>query len=127
VVLDADTDPDQAILETTAAPWVEANRRIVEDPRGSLDLVRHGFRVRFRYPVMVREPGSETGLARPRVTCSGGWADFVEVPDVEQLAAAEHVITAVFPPARFEPQMRGLVQLHGCRVSRVGACASRTG
>ncbi len=106
VVLDAGTDPEQTIGDVTSAvlPRTDANRRVVEDPSGRLDLAPHGFGERFRFPVMVREPGAVRVPGRVGEDVSA-----VPVSDADQLAVAEHVMTAVFTPATLEPEMRGLV------------------
>ncbi len=106
IVLDAGTDPEQTIRDVVAVilPRIEASRRLVEDPSGSLDLGPHGFSERFRFPVMVREPG-----AAPERGRVGEDVSAIPVSDADQLAVAEHVMTAVFTPATLEPEMRGLV------------------
>lgn len=105
VVLDSGTDPERTIQDVVTAvlPRAEANRRLIEDPSGGLDLAPYGFTERFRFPVMVREPGPVPELGRVEREVSA-----IAVPDAEQLAVAEHVMAAVFTPALLEPEMRGL-------------------
>jgi GNAT superfamily N-acetyltransferase len=109
IVLDAATEPDLTVREVAGAmlPRTEAGRRVVEDTSGSLDLASHGFRERFRLPVMVRDPqpfSENGGRRRDALTVAEA------VSDPEHLATAERIMFAVFPPARVEPTMRGLIQ-----------------
>jgi GNAT superfamily N-acetyltransferase len=109
VVLDAAAQPERTVREVADAVLsrADAGRRVIEDAGGVLDFAPHGFQARFRLPVMTRDPGAVAGAGR-----AGGDASIsaVAVTDLECLAAAERIMLAVFPPARLEPVMRGLVQ-----------------
>jgi GNAT superfamily N-acetyltransferase len=109
IVLDASSKPVQTVEDVASAllPQTDAGRRVVEDAGGVLDFAPHGFQERFRLPVMVRDAGPLPRGLRP------GRDPFTlatAVTDPERLAAAERIMFAVFPPARVEPTMRGLIQ-----------------
>jgi GNAT superfamily N-acetyltransferase len=109
IVLDAASQPEWTVREVADAvlPRIDAGRRVVEDAGGILDFAPHGFQERFRLPVMAREPGTGAGVARPG---RDAFTAAAAVTEPERLAAAERIMLAVFPPARVEPVMRGLIQ-----------------
>jgi GNAT superfamily N-acetyltransferase len=100
-------DPDAAsVLDEVAGVMharTDAHRRIVEDPSGELDLSGYGFTPRFRMPVMAREPGTA-----PAVPASD--VEVFVVEDPPDLAVAERVIVAVFPPGGEGAQAPGRSQ-----------------
>jgi GNAT superfamily N-acetyltransferase len=110
IVLDAGTEPERTVAEVTGTllPYTEADRRVVEDPSGTLDFAPHGFQERFRFPVMVREPSSPAVPVRSERRAFTVAA--AAVTDPERLAVAESIMIAVFPPARVVPAMRGRIQ-----------------
>ena len=110
IVLDAGTEPERTVAEVTGAllPYTGADRRVVEDPSGTLDFAPHGFQERFRFPVMVREPSSSAVPVRSERRLYTVAA--AAVTDPERLAVAESIMIAVFPPARLVPAMRGRIQ-----------------
>jgi GNAT superfamily N-acetyltransferase len=107
IVLDAVSEPERTVGEVVDAVLSRTNarRKVVEDAGGILDFAPRGFEERFRFSVMAREPGSGAGrVVRDAFTAGAA------VADLERLAAAERIMFAVFPPARLEPTMRGLIQ-----------------
>ncbi len=101
-------DPDAAsMLDEIAAVLharADVQRRLVEDSSGELDLSGYGFTPRFRMPVMAREPGTGPMSAPPSEV------EVVTVEDPPELAVAERVIVAVFPPGGVGAQAPGRSQ-----------------
>jgi GNAT superfamily N-acetyltransferase len=110
IVLDAGSEPVRTVAEVADVllPYTEVGRRVVEDASGTLDFGPHGFEVRFRFTVMVREPSSSVVAARPAGSAYKVVA--TAVADPERLAVAESIMIAVFPPAQVEPAVRGRIQ-----------------
>ena len=107
IVLDADSAVEDTIRTVGRSVLARSDvaRRVVEDASGKLDLAPHGFQERFRMTVMLREPGRRLAVRsryRPGpVTVAG---------EPGELAAAEQIMDAVFPPPRIEPDMLGRTQ-----------------
>jgi GNAT superfamily N-acetyltransferase len=106
IVLDPALSPERTSDEVaqTLLSRADADRRLAEDPSGRLDLAGHGFGPRFRMPVMVLEPGA--AIRRTGEVGTGPFAVTV-AEDSDTLAVAERVVTAVYPPGRTGPDMRG--------------------
>jgi len=107
IVLDATSEPELTVREAVDAvlPHNEVRRRVIEDAGGRLDFAPHGFEERFRFPVMVRDPGWAAEDSRPARDAST-----IAVTEPEDLAVAERIMFAVFPPARVDAEMSGRIQ-----------------
>jgi len=107
IVLDATSEPELTVREAVDAVLQhnEVGRRVIEDAGGRLDFAPHGFEERFRFPVMVRDPGWVAEDSRPARE-----AFTIAVTEPEDLAVAERIMFAVFPPARVAAEMSGRIQ-----------------
>ncbi len=122
IVVDPDTNRETTLraIADTVLGQSGVTRRVVEDPSGTLDLSALGLSPRYCMTVMAREPAPHPAAAPLPATAplpAAGPRSDIEIVVASrpgEIAVAERILTAVFPPAPADVDLRG--RIHPPRV-----------